>query len=353
MQSQIETCIEVRILALVDVVKWDMNNDATLVWKFPSDKIHTGSQLIVSEGQEAIFLRGGVVLDRFGPGTFTLTSKNLPLLDKVVNLPFGGNTPFSAEVWFVNKLQKLDLRWGTKSPISLFDSTIGMPVNIRSYGRWGFQAENIDTLLKKIVGNQSLIHYERLTEFLTGKILQSLTETISDIFKNGQKSIFQISEDLQAVSFDVRQRIEPAVEELGLQVLTFEVVSINMPEEELKTIREVYQKTFEARELSKASLSSSYTQIKAFESATNQSGTDTSNLVGAVVGAGVGLSVAAPIVREFGGENQQTSQEQSSQNAAETADPVARLKLLKNLLDEGLISEDEYQNTKNKILGSI
>ena len=98
-------------MALIDVVKWDMNNDATLVWKFPSDKIHTGSQLIVSAGQEAIFLRGGVVLDRFGPGTFTLTSKNLPLLDKVVNLPFGGNTPFSAEVWFVTKLQKLDLRW--------------------------------------------------------------------------------------------------------------------------------------------------------------------------------------------------------------------------------------------------
>lgn len=340
-------------MALIDVVKWDMDNDTTLVWKFPSEKIHTGAQIIVSEGQEAIFLKGGLVLDRFGPGTFTLTSKNLPLLDKVVNLPFGGNTPFSAEVWFINKLQKLDLRWGTKSPISLFDSIIGMPVNIRSYGRWGFQVENSDRLLKKIVGNQSLIYYERLTEFLTGKILQSLTETISDIFKNGHKSIFQISEDLQAVSFEIQKRIESAVEELGLQVLTFEVMSINIPEEELRTIRAVYQKTFEARELSKASLSSSYTQIKAFESATNQSGTDTSNLIGAVVGAGVGLSVAAPIVREFGGENQQSSQEQESQNSADTADPVARLKLLKNLLDEGLISEDEYQTTKNKILGSI
>ena len=340
-------------MALIDVVKWDMNSDDTLVWKFPSDKIHTGAQLIVSEGQEALFLKGGVVLDKFGPGTFTLNSKNLPLLDKVVNLPFGGNTPFSTEVWFINKLQKLDLRWGTKSPISLFDSVIGMPINIRSYGRWGFQVENSERMLKKIVGNQSLIKYERLTEFLAGKILQTLTETISEIFRTGHKSIFQISENLQNVSFEIRQRIETAVEELGLQILTFEVVSITIPEDELKTIRAVYQKTFEARELSKASLSSSYTQIKAFESATNQTGSDISGVIGAVVGAGVGLSVAAPIVREFGGENQLSTQEPLSPNSADTADPVSRLKMLKNLLDEGLISADEYQTTKDKILGSI
>ena len=89
-------------MALVNVIKHEASDDSIFVWKFPSDQIKLGSQLIVNEGQQAIFVKGGQALDCFDPGTYTLSTGNIPLIDKLINLPFGGDTPFSAEVWFVN-----------------------------------------------------------------------------------------------------------------------------------------------------------------------------------------------------------------------------------------------------------
>ena len=86
-------------MALVDRIKFDSPSDSLLVWRFPSEKLHLGAQLIVNQSQEA---------DVFGPGTHTLSTGNIPLLTKLMKLPFGGQTPFTAEVWYVNKTVKRD-----------------------------------------------------------------------------------------------------------------------------------------------------------------------------------------------------------------------------------------------------
>ena len=87
----------------IDVIQYNGKPD-DLIWKFPYNNLSIGAQLIVNKSQEAIFVKGGAVCDVFGEGTHTLSSKNLPLLDKLINLPFGGKSPFVAEVWFLNKL---------------------------------------------------------------------------------------------------------------------------------------------------------------------------------------------------------------------------------------------------------
>ena len=99
-------------MALIDVIKYNAPNDDEFVWKYPSESIKLGTQLVVNEGQEAIFVKGGQALDKFNPGTHTLISGNIPLLEKIVNLPFGGDTPFTAEIWFINTTVKRDLKWG-------------------------------------------------------------------------------------------------------------------------------------------------------------------------------------------------------------------------------------------------
>ena len=124
-------------MALIDVLKHDQPSDEEFVWKFPSEDLKIGTQVIVNESQEAVFVKGGEVLDILGPGTHTLSTGNIPILNKLINLPFGGDTPFSAEVWFVNKTVKRDLKWGTPSPVPLMDLTLGFPVSIRSFGKWG------------------------------------------------------------------------------------------------------------------------------------------------------------------------------------------------------------------------
>jgi hypothetical protein len=96
---------------IIDRVKYDSTSDEVLVFKFPGEELKLGSQLIVNQSQEAVFVKGGEACDVFPPGTHTLATGNLPLLSKVVDLPFGRQTPFSAEVWFVSKTVKRDLRW--------------------------------------------------------------------------------------------------------------------------------------------------------------------------------------------------------------------------------------------------
>jgi membrane protease subunit (stomatin/prohibitin family) len=107
-------------MAVLDRIKFDGPPDV-LVWKWPSESLSLGAQLIVNESQEALFYKSGQALDLFGPGTHTLSSGNLPFLQKIVNLPFGGKTPFATEVYFVSKSVALAQDWGTKIPFMILD----------------------------------------------------------------------------------------------------------------------------------------------------------------------------------------------------------------------------------------
>jgi len=112
----------VTLLAIIDVIKFDgiVNRD-WLIYRYPGDSFVFGSQLIVGEGQIAVFVKGGKALDYFSAGTYTLSTNNIPLLQGLINLPFGRRTPFPAELFFINRTVKLDVLWGTSDPISLID----------------------------------------------------------------------------------------------------------------------------------------------------------------------------------------------------------------------------------------
>ena len=130
---------------LIDVIQHNGTKE-DIVWKFPYNNISSASQLIVNASQEAIFVRGGIVCDVFGPGTHTLSTSNLPLLDKIVNLPFGGNTPFVAEIWYVNKTIKRGLKFGTPSPIRVIDPMFGssnVSIPIRAHGDYSIRVERL------------------------------------------------------------------------------------------------------------------------------------------------------------------------------------------------------------------
>ena len=121
-------------MALFDVVKWDVNQ-REFCHKFLSQDLRLGTQLIVNTAQTAIFVKGGQICDEFSSGTYTLKSENLPLLNKLVNLPFGGDSPFQAEVWFINRISRLDMKWGTPQPIQLEDPKYNIIVPVRKKER--------------------------------------------------------------------------------------------------------------------------------------------------------------------------------------------------------------------------
>src|SRR5687767_3347868 len=107
-------------MAIIDRVKYDGPANV-LIWRHPPDDLTWGTQVIVNQTQEVLFLSGGQIADVLGPGTHTLKTANIPLLRGLIKAPFGGETPFAAEVYFVNKAVHMDVKWGTANPIPLLD----------------------------------------------------------------------------------------------------------------------------------------------------------------------------------------------------------------------------------------
>ena len=333
-------------MTLVDIIKHDAPSDLEFVWKHPSDQIKLGSQLIVNEGQRAIFVKGGQALDSFDPGTHTLATGNIPLLDKVINLPFGGSTPFAAEVWFVNTTIKRDLKWGTPSPIPLMDTTLGFPVSARAFGKWGARIEDPYSFVTQVVGSQSGANSQQIHQYFIGQIIQSFSKFLSGVIARGEASILNVSVLLSELSSSASHDIASEMKKFGVELINFDIESINIPEQEMAQIQEVFAKTLEARELSKVDLDRGYSTIKSFDVLNNAATNQSDGTVGAMLGAGIGLGAGLPLGGQMGQRLEISDKEFDS-------GVVNRLKRLKALLDEGLINEAEFEMKRNQILDAL
>lgn len=140
----------------ISVIQYEGDN-STFVWKHPIEDFNLGSQLIVHESQEAVFFLNGEALDTFGSGRHTLETENLPVLKKIYALPTGSQTPFHAEVYFVNKTVQLGMKWGTDSRVRFIDPATGIPLDIGASGEMNLQVSDSRRLLFKLVGTTDVL----------------------------------------------------------------------------------------------------------------------------------------------------------------------------------------------------
>ena len=178
-------------MALIDVVKWE-STEKELVHKFPSEDLRIGTQLVVYTGQTAIFVKGGTIADTFEAGTYTLKSENIPILNKLINIPFGNKSPFQAEVWFVNKLAILDSKWGTATPIQLEDPKYGIIVPVRAFGQYGMKVANPQLFIETLAGNMATVTPDKVDAYFKGKMMSFFTNLISDKMTKDNISILNI-----------------------------------------------------------------------------------------------------------------------------------------------------------------
>jgi len=335
-------------VALVDVVKYEPSSDEYFAWKYPSENLKIGSQLIVNEGQQAIFVKGGEALDTFMPGTHTLSTGNLPLIEKIINSPFGGKTPFTAEVWFLNTTVKRNLKWGTPSPIPLMDPTIGFPVNARAFGDWGVRISNSRSFITQLVGAQIECTSEKIYSYFVSQVVQSFSQFMSSFISSSEASILNISTMLSKISSSASVEMAATLDKFGLELINFNIESINIPEKDMEQIQNVYAKSFEARELSKVQLSGSYGAIKSFEVLNNAATNEGDGAVGAMLGAGAGLGAGLSLGNEL------TKNINASSNQETSNDDIAsKIRKLKNLLEEGLISQEQFDMKQSKLLEDL
>jgi len=276
-------------MAIIDVIKYQAN-DKEFVYKFPSDDLKFGTQLIVSVSQSAFFVKGGKIFDQYECGTHTLKSENIPLLNKLINLPFGSSTPFQAEVWYVNLISKMDIKWGTVTPIQLEDPKYGVIVPVRAYGQYGFKISNARLFLETLVGNMTEFSADKISDYFKGKVLSSLTSLISTKLIKENISILEINALLDEMANFALNKLNIDFNKYGIELVNFNFISINVPEEDpsMLKLKEAKDLAAKVRIIGR----DVYQMDRSFDvldkAAQNEGGT-VGNLMGAGIGLGVGL----------------------------------------------------------------
>lgn len=274
-------------MALIDVVKWE-TNEREFCWKYPSNNLRLGTQLVVYTAQTAFFVKGGKVLDEFTSGTYTLKSENLPLLDKVINLPFGGDSPFQAEVWFVNQVSRLDMKWGTPQPLQLEDPKYGVLVPVRAFGQYGFKVVNPRLFLESLIGNMSVFTATAIDSYFKGKLISCLNNAIARKIVIDQIPILNINAFLTDLSDFCNKEVGATFEKYGVSLLEFSIMSINIPQDDSSLVQ--LKQAMSTRARMNVAGKDVYQMERSFD-VLEKAAENESNISGPLMGLGVGMGV--------------------------------------------------------------
>ncbi len=213
---------------LIDVIEWTDSSQNTMVHRYNSDgkEIMMGAQLTVRESQVAIFVNEGKIADVFQPGRYELSTQNMPIMTALRSWKYGFNSPFKAEVYFINTRQFLDLKWGTSNPVMMRDSDFGM-IRLRAFGIYSFRVADPVVFLKEVFGTSELF----TTEGVEGQIKRTIVSSLSDTLAQSKIPALDLAANYDELSDYALQVIAPKVAALGLKLESFVIENISLPEE--------------------------------------------------------------------------------------------------------------------------
>lgn len=215
-------------MAIIDCVRWaPQGNETIYAWRFSETNLSTYTQLIVAESQEAVLFSKGRIIAKFGPGKYTLNTENIPILRSLYGLPFGGKNPFTAEVWFVNKLQPCNIEWSTGS-MSIHDVDYNTQLPLKACGQYGLKVVDAEKFLIKIVGTKNQFTEYDLTEQFSGEFNTKSKSTIVQYMINNHIGYKQISAYLDSISEYLKGAMSAFWEDYGFSLLKFYVTSIDI-----------------------------------------------------------------------------------------------------------------------------
>lgn len=240
---------------LASIIKYEGDNE-TLIWKHPIEDFNYGSQLIVHESQEAIFFRDGQALDLFGAGRYTLETQQLPLLEKMYQLPTDTEGTFHSEVYFINKVVQMAVKWGTPEKVRFIDPLTGTPLELGASGEMNLKVSDSRKLLLKLVGTMKGIAWgdqagmtKSLQSSFRPLITTAVKTNLSAVIKDNAIDLLEIDEKLDLISDRLREKLLPGFEEYGLTIPQFYVTHVVLPEDDpnFRRIRELHTITLQTR----------------------------------------------------------------------------------------------------------
>jgi len=286
----------------LEVIEWFDETGKEIVHRIPetgSGEIKWGAQLIVRESQAAVFFYNGRAYDAFGPGRHTISTNNIPLLVSLIGMAFGGQTPFKAEVYFVNMKEFLDQKWGTPEPIALRDNELGL-VRLRAFGTYSMQVADPQLFVNKIVGTQGIYETGQVTNFLRSMVVSKLVDLLGET----QSSLFDLPRLYEEMAAGVKAKLQDDFANVGVALKTLYVNSIGPTEETAKAIDE-------RAAMGAIGNMQAYLQFKAARAmgdaatAGGEAGSLTGAGVGLGAGVGVGAAMASAITQAMQGGQQQ------------------------------------------------
>ena len=268
----------------IDIVEWLDTNDDTIVHRFEryQNEIKNNAKLIVREGQAAVFINEGQLADVFQPGTYTLNTQNLPILTTLKGWKYGFDSPFKAEVYFVNTRLFTDEKWGTKNPFMLSDERFGL-VEIRAFGTYSFKISDPGKFVVDVVGTDGNFTNFEINEHLKSLIVTRFTDTVGE----ANLPVELYAANTSELSETCQEVMQPEFGRVGIELEKFYIENVSMPEELKKEI-------FEYSRLDKLDMTklAQFKAAKAMEAAAkNEGGT---------AGAGMGMGMGFVLAQQMG-----------------------------------------------------
>lgn len=212
----------------IDIIDWLDPSNNTIVYRFPryQNEIKMGAKLTVRESQVAVFINEGQIADIFQPGMYTLSTQNMPILATLKGWKYGFNSPFKAEVYFVNTKKFLDNKWGTPNPVMVRDPEFG-PVRLRAFGVYEYRVEDAGKFIKDIVGTDGDFTVEKINNQLRNIIITRFSDAVAE----SKIPVLDMASNYNEFSEKIGQVIIDEYKEYGLNMTKFLVSNISLPEE--------------------------------------------------------------------------------------------------------------------------
>jgi membrane protease subunit (stomatin/prohibitin family) len=212
----------------IEVIEWLDDSGNTILYRFPvqGQEIKNGAQLTVRESQTAVFVYQGQIADVFGPGLYTIDGGNTPILTKLGAWKYGFNSPFKAEVYFVNTKQFTDLKWGTSNPVMMRDEDFGM-VRLRAFGIYSMRVAEPRAFIKEIAGTNA--HF--VTEDIEGQLKRTLVSGFSDALAESKIAALDLASNYDELSKFTRTKLNEDFNAFGLELTKFVIENISLPAE--------------------------------------------------------------------------------------------------------------------------
>lgn len=313
----------------LDVIEYVDKSNKIIVTKFRresgNNELKQGSKVIVREGQAAIFLKGGQLADILYSGTYTLDTDNMPILSTLDAIPYFFSSPVVADLYFVSTKQFIDNKWATKNPIMKRDLDFNM-VRIRAFGKFAFRISHVSSFMMEIFGSKGMVMTYDIVTYLASLV----GETFSVVVGESELSVLDFATAYREFSIKIRERLNGQMESQGIEFSEILIENISLPEEVEKLIDEQSGIGAARQDMR------SFMQYQTARAMRDLAGKD-SGLGGLGAGMAFGRTMVQNI-QDMGGQKE------------EKKSRTEQLRELKSLLDEGILTQEEFEAEKKEIL---